>query len=195
MNSLNLPLLTIITFLPLVGIPLLLMIKREQEEAMKRVAFGISALTFVVSLALPVFFVPGTAEPQFVDRVPWVLQWGIQYFLGVDGISLWLVLLTTLLSPIALLSSWNAIHDRLKEYLIFMLLLETGMVGVFVTLDLFLFYIFWEFTLVPMYFLIGIWGGPRRVYAAVKFFLYTMAGSILMLLAIISLWQIGRAHV
>jgi NADH-quinone oxidoreductase subunit M len=112
----------------------------------------------------------------------------------VDGISLWLVLLTTLLSPIAILSSWNAIHDRLKEYLIFMLLLETGMIGVFVSLDVFLFYVFWEFTLVPMYFLIGIWGGPRRVYAAVKFFLYTMAGSILMLLAIISLWLMAQAQ-
>jgi len=194
MNQVGFPLLTIITFLPLAGIPILLLMKREQEEAMKRVALGVSALTFVVSLALIVFFVPGAAGPQFVDRAPWVPQWGIQYFLGVDGISLWLVLLTTLLSPIAILSSWNAIHERLREYLVFMLLLETGMVGVFVALDLFLFYIFWEFTLVPMYFLIGIWGGPRRVYAAVKFFLYTMAGSILMLLAIISLWLTAQAQ-
>jgi NADH-quinone oxidoreductase subunit M len=193
MNVVTLPLLTIITFLPLVGIPALLLLRREEEEWMKRVALGISAITFVISLGL-LSFNPGVAEPQFTERLAWVPQWGIQYFLGVDGISLWLVLLTTLLSPIAILSSWNAIHDRLKEYLIFMLLLETGMVGVFVSLDLFLFYVFWEFTLVPMYFLIGIWGGPRRVYAAVKFFLYTMAGSILMLLAIISLWLTAQAQ-
>ncbi len=194
MNVLNFPLLTIITFLPLAGIPILLLLPRDREEASKWVAFGISVLTFIVSLRLLLNFAPGEAGPQFVDRAAWVPQWGINYFLGVDGISLWLVLLTTLLSPIAILSSWNAIHDRLKEYLIFMLLLETGMVGVFVSLDVFLFYVFWEFTLVPMYFLIGIWGGPRRVYAAVKFFLYTMAGSILMLLAIISLWLTAQAQ-
>jgi NADH-quinone oxidoreductase subunit M len=194
MNLLSLPLLTMITFLPLVGIPILLLLRREESEAMKWVAFGVSALTFIVSLGLLVSFIPGVAGPQFVERLVWVPQWGIHYFLGVDGISLWLVLLTTLLSPIAILSSWNAIHDRLKEYLVFMLLLETGMIGVFVSLDLFLFYVFWEFTLVPMYFLIGIWGGPRRVYAAVKFFLYTMAGSILMLLAIISLWLAAQAQ-
>jgi len=194
MNQLGFPLLTLITFLPLVGIPILLLLPRDREEASKWVAFGISVLTFIVSLRLLLSFAPGEAGPQLVDRAAWVPQWGINYFLGVDGISLWLVLLTTLLSPIAILSSWNAIHDRLKEYLIFMLLLETGMVGVFVSLDVFLFYVFWEFTLVPMYFLIGIWGGPRRVYAAVKFFLYTMAGSILMLLAIISLWLAAQAQ-
>lgn len=192
--SLGIPWLTVITFLPLVGIPVLLLLRREEGEVMKRVAFSVSAATFIVSLGLLLGFNPGTAEPQFAERLAWVPQWGIHYYLGVDGVSLWLVLLTTLLTPIALLSSWNAIQDRLKEYLIFMLLLETGMVGVFVALDLFLFYVFWEFTLVPMYFLIGIWGGPRRVYAAVKFFLYTMAGSILMLLAIISLWLAAQAQ-
>jgi NADH-quinone oxidoreductase subunit M len=192
--SLGIPWLTMITFLPLVGIPVLLLLRREESEVMKRVALGASAATFIVSLGLLVGFSPGMAGPQFAERLAWVPQWGIYYFLGVDGISLWLVLLTTLLMPIAILSSWNAIQDRLKEYLIFMLLLETGMVGVFVALDLFLFYVFWEFTLVPMYFLIGIWGGPRRVYAAVKFFLYTMAGSILMLLAIISLWVAAQAQ-
>ncbi len=194
MNQLGFPLLTLITFLPLLGIPILLLLPRGREEASKWVALGVSVLAFIVSLRLLLNFAPGEAGPQLVDRAPWVPQWGIQYFLGVDGISLWLVLLTTLLSPIAILSSWNAIHDRLKEYLIFMLLLEIGMVGVFVSLDVFLFYVFWEFTLVQMYFLIGIWGGPRRVYAAVKFFLYTMAGSILMLLAIISLWLAAQAQ-
>jgi NADH-quinone oxidoreductase subunit M len=196
MNSLGFPLLTVITFLPLVGIPILLLLKRDaaREDLMKQVTLGISVITFVISLVLLLNFVPGEAGPQFVEKTLWVPQWGIHYYLGIDGVSLWLVLLTTLLSPIAILSSWNAIHDRLREYLIFMLLLETGMVGVFVSLDLFLFYVFWEFTLVPMYFHIGIWGGPRRVYAAVKFFLYTMAGSILMLLAIISLWLTAQAQ-
>jgi NADH-quinone oxidoreductase subunit M len=120
-------------------------------------------------------------------RVPWiqVAGWNIDYFLGVDGLSILLVLLTTLLTPISLVSTWDAIQERVKEFLVFFLLLEVGMVGVFLAQDLFLFYIFWEFTLVPMYFLIGIWGGERRMYAAIKFFLYTMAGSILMLLAIL----------
>jgi NADH-quinone oxidoreductase subunit M len=120
-------------------------------------------------------------------NTPWFtfVNWTIYYHLGVDGMSILLVLLTTLLTPIAILSTWKAIEDRVKEFMIFFLLLEVGMVGVFLSLDLFLFYIFWEFTLVPMYFLIGVWGGPRRMYAAVKFFLYTMAGSILMLLAIL----------
>ncbi len=188
MNVLNFPLLTIITFLPTLGALALLLIRREREEMIKRAALVFSAVTFVLSLGLLIFFQWRQAGLQFVDRALWVPMWGIQYFLGIDGISLWLVLLTTLITPIAILSSWNAVHDRLKEYMIFMLLLETGMLGVFASLDLFLFYIFWEFTLVPMYFLIGIWGGPRRVYAAVKFFLYTMAGSLLMLLSIISLW-------
>jgi len=124
---------------------------------------------------------------QMVINIPWinVADWTISYLMGIDGISILLVLLTTLLTPLAILSTWKAIEERVKEFMIFFLLLEVGMVGVFLAQDLFLFYIFWEFTLVPMYFLIGIWGGPDRVYAAIKFFLYTMAGSILMLLAIL----------
>ena len=119
--------------------------------------------------------------------LPWipVAGWEIHYFLGVDGLSILLVLLTTFLTPISILSTWTAVEERVKDFMIFFLLLEVGMVGVFLAQDLFLFYVFWEFTLVPMYFLIGIWGGPRRMYAAIKFFLYTMAGSILMLLAIL----------
>jgi NADH-quinone oxidoreductase subunit M len=122
-----------------------------------------------------------------VVKEPWIKisDWIIYYYLGIDGLSILLVLLTTLLTPIAILSTWTAIEDRVKEFMIFFLLLEVGMVGVFLSMDLFLFYVFWEFTLVPMYFLIGMWGGPNRMYAAVKFFLYTMAGSILMLLAIL----------
>ena len=199
MNQVGFPLLTIITFLPLVGIPILLALPREKRTTMNWVAFGISAITFIVSLALLAYFRRDYVGPQFVDRLPWVPQFGIDYYLGVDGISLWLVLLTTLISPLAILSAWNVEHEPRQGFLSCMLLLEAGMVGVFVSLDVFLFYVFWEFTLVPMYFLIGIWGtpGPRRIYAALKFFLYTMAGSILMLLAIISLWllalpQVGR---
>jgi len=186
MDLTGIPLVTIVTFFPLLGIPVLLLLRNDQEQAIKRAAMTFSALAFVLSLGL-VFggFDLREAGFQFEENVPWIPAWGINYHVGVDGISILLVLLTTLIMPIAILSSWTAIHDRLKQYMIFMLLLETAMLGVFVSLDLFLFYVFWEFSLVPMYFLIGIWGGPRRVYAAIKFFLYTMAGSILMLLAIL----------
>ena len=131
---------------------------------------------------------------QLEAKYPWitVAGWNIQYYLAVDGLSILLVLLTTFLTPISILSTWTAVEDRVKDFMIFFLLLEVGMMGVFLAQDLFLFYIFWEFTLVPMYFLIGIWGGPRRIYAAIKFFLYTMAGSILMLLAILWLGIYGR---
>ncbi|HLF25923.1 MAG TPA: NADH-quinone oxidoreductase subunit M [Anaerolineae bacterium] len=192
MDLTSFPLTTLVTFFPLLGIPILLLLRREQEEQIKRAALVVSAITFVLSLG---FLVGGfdfnKAGFQFQENQPWIPAWGINYHVGVDGISILLVLLTTLLMPIAILSSWTAIHDRLREYMIFMLLLETAMVGVFVALDLFLFYVFWEFSLVPMYFLVGIWGGPRRVYAAIKFFLYTMAGSILMLLAILWLGTAG----
>ena len=128
---------------------------------------------------------PSGAEFQFLERVPWIPAFGIDYSLGIDGISLMLIVLTGFLTPIALLSSWESIHKKVKEFSIFMLLLETSMLGVFASLDLFLFYVFWDFVLIPMYFLIGIWGYERRIYAAVKFILYTMAGSVLMLIAII----------
>ncbi|HET7088872.1 MAG TPA: NADH-quinone oxidoreductase subunit M [Anaerolineae bacterium] len=186
MDLTGIPLVTIVTFFPLLGIPVLLLLRDDQEQAIKRVAMGFSTVAFILSLGL-VFggFDIHEAGFQFEEITPWIPAWGINYHVAVDGISILLVLLTTLIMPIAILSSWTAIHDRLKPYMIFMLLLETAMLGVFVSLDLFLFYVFWEFSLVPMYFLIGIWGGPRRVYAAIKFFLYTMAGSILMLLAIL----------
>jgi len=142
---------------------------------------------FVLSLVMLAQFDQTNASLQMVERLPWFQLAGIQieYYLGVDGLSILLVLLTTFLTPISIISTWSAIEERVKEFMIFFLLLEVGMVGVFLAQDIFLFYIFWEFTLVPMYFLIGIWGGARRVYAAIKFFLYTMAGSILMLLAIL----------
>ncbi len=179
--------LTLITALPVVGFLVVILTPRRNEEFIKWTALIFSTLTFAVSLFLLREPFSQNGGLLWSGRVPWIPTAGISYALGVDGISIWLVLLTTLISPIAILSSWTAIEDRVKEYYAFMLLLETGMIGVFVALDLFLFYIFWEFTLVPMYFLIGIWGGPNRQYAAIKFFLYTMAGSLLMLLAILFL--------
>jgi NADH-quinone oxidoreductase subunit M len=179
--------LTLVTFFPLVGIVVLLFINKEQKNALRWTALITSLLTFGISVWILVQFNPGDPDLQMVINLPWiqVAGWNISYYMGVDGISILLVMLTTFLTPISILSTWTAVEDRVKEFMIFFLLLEVGMVGVFLAQDLFLFYIFWEFTLVPMYFLIGIWGGQRRMYAAIKFFLYTMAGSILMLLAIL----------
>lgn len=184
--------ITIVTFLPLLGVLLILFLKAEQKNAIRWVALLTSLATFAVSIYVLVGFINagnGAISPdiELETTVRWFQLggWQINYHVGVDGLSILLVLLTTFLTPISILSTWSAIEERVKDFMIFFLLLEVGMVGVFVALDLFLFYIFWEFTLVPMYFLIGVWGGPRRMYAAVKFFLYTMAGSILMLLAIL----------
>ena len=179
--------LTLVTFFPLVGVLVLLFINKEQKNALRWTALITSLLTFAISVWILVQFEPGNPDLQFVINLPWiqVAGWNISYYMGVDGISILLVMLTTFLVPISILSTWTAVEDRVRDFMIFFLLLEVGMVGVFLAQDLFLFYIFWEFTLVPMYFLIGIWGGQRRMYAAIKFFLYTMAGSILMLLAIL----------
>ncbi len=180
--------LTAVTFFPLVGVVILLLINKERKDLIRWVAVITALVTFLLSLGMLAQFDAGDPNMQLVVRAPWIeigSTWQIDFQLGVDGMSVLLVLLTTLLTPIAIFASWRAVEERVKEYMIFFLLLEVGMTGVFVALNLFLFYIFWEFTLVPMYFLIGIWGGPRRIYAAIKFFLYTMAGSILMLLAII----------
>jgi len=186
MNSFFNPLM-LVTFFPLVGVLVLLFLKEEQKDAARWVALITSLITFAISIAVLVQFNPANPDLQEVINIPWiqVAGWNINFFLGVDGLSILLLLLTTFLSPLAILSTWTAVEDRVKDFMIFFLLLEVGMVGVFLAQDLFLFYIFWEFTLVPMYFLIGIWGGSRRMYAAIKFFLYTMAGSILMLLAIL----------
>jgi NADH-quinone oxidoreductase subunit M len=187
MNALDPILLTLVTFFPVLGVLVVLLLPRDRQAALRWTALATSAITFLISLVLLARFQPGNADLQLTIRLPWIpiAGWNIEYALGVDGLSLLLVLLTTLLTPIAILSTWTAVEERVKEFMVFFLLLEVGMVGVFLAQDLFLFYIFWEFTLVPMYFLIGIWGGPRRIYAAIKFFLYTMAGSILMLLAIL----------
>jgi NADH-quinone oxidoreductase subunit M len=179
--------LTLTTFLPLVGILVILFLKPEWKNAIRWVALLTTVATFVISVVMLTYFKIGNPDVQMEINTPWFqfANWTISYHVGVDGLSILLVMLTTLLTPISILSTWTAVEDRVKDFMIFFLLLEVGMVGVFVALDLFLFYIFWEFTLVPMYFLIGVWGGPRRMYAAIKFFLYTMAGSTLMLLAIL----------
>ncbi|MHC4267135.1 MAG: NADH-quinone oxidoreductase subunit M [Planctomycetota bacterium] len=183
----NCPILTVITFLPLLGAILLLFINGEKQERIKRVALGIAIIDFIISLPLFFLFKSDSSEFQFVQNVPWIKEFGISYHIGIDGISLFLFLLTSFLTLICILASWN-IKDRVKEYMIAMLILETGMLGVFISLDLFLFYVFWELMLIPMYLIIGVWGGPRRIYAAVKFFIYTMAGSVLMLVAILVLY-------
>ncbi len=187
-------LLSLLIFFPMIGVLIILFINPEQKNAVRWVAFLTSLVTFGISLLVLVRFDASQADLQLLENVPWidVADFQISYQVGVDGLSLLLVLLTALLTPIAILSSWDAIQEGVKNYMIFFLLLEVGMLGVFLSLDLFLFYLFWEFSLVPMYFLIGVWGGTRRIYAAIKFFLYTMAGSILMLLAILWLGITSR---
>jgi NADH-quinone oxidoreductase subunit M len=179
--------LTLLTFSPLLGVLVLLFLKQEQKAAARWVALATSLITFGISMWVLAGFNAANPQLQMVAKYSWisVAGWNIYYHMGIDGLSILLVLLTAFLTPISILSTWTAVEERVKDFMIFFLMLEVGMMGVFLAQDLFLFYIFWEFTLVPMYFLIGVWGGPRRLYAAVKFFLYTMAGSILMLLAIL----------
>jgi NADH-quinone oxidoreductase subunit M len=184
--------LTITVFLPLVGALVVLLAggrgeSREREPLVRNIALLFSIATFALTLWLWWHFDPTSAEYQFVERYGWIPSFGIEYLIGIDGISLLLLVLTGFLTPLALLSSWESVHKSVRNFSFFVLALETAMLGVFVSLDLFLFYVFWDFMLIPMYFLIGIWGYERRVYAAVKFILYTMAGSVLMLIAIIAL--------
>jgi NADH-quinone oxidoreductase subunit M len=185
----NFPILSSLIALPIAGALALLFVRDdEQNEAVIRnVALVVSVLVFVETLLLWMRFDPASAEFQFVERHAWIPTFGITYAVGVDGISLLLLVLTGFLTPIALLCSWESVHKKTRAFCMCMLLLESAMMGVFVSIDLFLFYVFWDAMLIPMYFLIGIWGYERRVYAAVKFILYTMAGSVLMLIAIIGL--------
>ena len=178
-------LLTYIIFSPLVGALLLLFIERNKHNAIRWVALLTSFVTFVLAVVLFLRFDAGEAGFQFLIETGWIEAIDVAYRVGVDGISLLLVLLTAFIMPISILASWSSIRHRVKEYFVFLLLLEVGMIGVFLALDLFLFYIFWEAMLIPMYFIIGVWGGKNRIYAAVKFFLFTMVGSLLMLVAII----------
>jgi NADH-quinone oxidoreductase subunit M len=183
--------LNLVTLFPLVGVLVLLFLPSEKKNLLRWTALLASLVTFGLSIWMLTLFrqaeVADAGALHLTISLPWiqVAGWNITYAMGVDGLSILLVLLTTFLTPISILSTWTAVEERVKDFMLFFLLLEVGMLGVFMAQDLFLFYIFWEFTLVPMYFLIGIWGGPRRIYAAIKFFLYTMAGSILMLLAIL----------
>ncbi|MBE2270317.1 MAG: NADH-quinone oxidoreductase subunit M [Anaerolinea sp.] len=189
MEATGFSLITLVLFLPMVGFTILLFLREEQANEIRWTALGVSIVTFVASLLLWAGFDPNVAGLQMVQKADWLPTYNISYYVGIDGLSLLLVILTTFIMPLAILSSFRAhvLHERGRQklYYMFMMLLEWAMIGVFVAQDLVVFYIFWEVTLIPMYFLIGIWGSERRVYAAVKFFLYTMAGSILMLLAIL----------
>ena len=189
------PLLSFVTFLPLAGaIMILLFVRGDVEDVARNSrwgAFWVSLVTFLASLVLWFNFEPGTADFQFVEQHDWLPEYKIAYLMGVDGISVFFVLLSTLLTPICILASWTAIQERVKEYMIAFLVLETMMVGMFCALDFVVFYIFFEAVLIPMFLIIGVWGGPRRVYAAFKFFLYTLLGSVLMLLAIIAMYIVA----
>jgi NADH-quinone oxidoreductase subunit M len=183
------PILTSLVLLPIAGAVVLLFIKEDEHDPslVRNIALVVSLLVFAETLLLWTRFNAGSPEFQFIERYDWIPAFGISYFLGVDGISLLLIVLTGFLTPLALLASWESVHRKTKAFCIVVLLLESAMIGVFASLDLFLFYVFWDAMLIPMYFLIGIWGYDRRIYAAVKFLLYTMAGSVLMLLAILTL--------
>ena len=187
-NVANFPLLSLILFLPLMGAALLLFIPKENGNAIRWIANLFGLVGFLISLPLWFWYGSEDAQFQFVERIPWIPSVGAEYFLGVDGFSSLMVLLATLFGSIAILSSWTAITERMKEYYIFLLILQTGMIGAFVSLDFLLFFLFWEVMLVPMYFLIGIWGSDRRLYSAIKFFLYTLVGSVIMLLGILALY-------
>jgi NADH-quinone oxidoreductase subunit M len=189
--------LSIVLFTPLAGLAVLLLIPGSSKNAIRIWANLVTLVGFGISLQLPARFDKTAAGFQFVERADWVPSLGAQYLIGIDGISLLLIMLTTVMGFLSILYSWSSIQDRVKEYYAMFLLLQTGMLGVFMSLDFFLFYVFWELVLVPMYFIIGVWGGPRKLYAAIKFFLYTLAGSVLMLLGILTLYfqyhqQFGR---
>src|SRR6202008_972557 len=183
-------LLRVVTFLPMLGVPALLLLRSEDHTWIRRIALAVSLAEFVISLFLIRGFVTANPGYQFEEIHDWIGS-AIRYHMGGDGISLFLVILTTFLVPVSILASWQGIHEKVKGFFIALLVIETAMIGVFVSLDLFLFFVFWELTLIPMYFMIGMWGHERRIHAAVKFILYTMFGSILMLVAI--LWVYQRA--
>jgi len=181
-------LLNVTLFLPLAGFLVLLFTPRDRTRLVRAAALGFAIAAFVCSVALLALYNRDEAGFQLVSNWPWIDTPAIRFHIGIDGLSVWLVLLTTLLTPIGILVSWRHISARVKEFFLFFLLMEFGLIGVFIALDLFLFYVFWELSLVPMYFLIGVWGHERRVYAAVKFFIYTTVGSLMMLAAIIYLY-------
>ena len=188
MNQLSFPILSTLIFLPVLGAVLILLNRRDWELVSKWIALGTSVATFLFSISLFTEFDKSTHMMQFVEKQSWIPVWNINYFLGVDGISVLFVLLSTLTAILCVLISWNSIKTKVKEFYISILLTTAFMIGVFCSLDFFLFYLFWEAMLIPMFLIIGVWGGPNRIYAAIKFFLYTLVGSVLMLVGIIFLY-------
>ena len=191
MNAAGFPLLSLVTFLPLAGAFIILMVRGDEETVARNArwtALWTSLITFALSLVLWTRFDKSSAEFQFVERMEWLPDFGVAYHMGVDGISVLFVLLSTLLTPLCILASWDSVKTRVREYMVAFLVLESMMVGMFCALDFVVFYIFFEAVLIPMFLIIGVWGGARRVYAAFKFFLYTLAGSLLMLLALLAMW-------
>ncbi len=186
------PILTVMTFLPTLGALVMLALMRGRPQLYKSTALVTAGATFLLSLAMVLKFDQSSADFQFIEKVSWIERLGASYHMGVDGISVLLILLTTLLSLVIVPASWNYIKDRELTFFASFLFLETGMLGTFCARDLLLFYVFWEIMLIPMYFIIGVWGGPRRIYAALKFFLFTMAGSVLMLVAIVGIAYLAR---
>ncbi|MFB0516625.1 MAG: NADH-quinone oxidoreductase subunit M [Candidatus Neomarinimicrobiota bacterium] len=193
MDWLQQHLLTLTIFVPTAGAGIILFLRESRRELIRQVALWTSLVAFVLSYFLFKGF-EFTSAFQFIERAPWIPNYGISYHVGIDGISLLLVMLTSFITPVTILSSFNAIQRRVKGFMVALLVMETGMLGVFAALDLFLFYIFWEAMLIPMYLIIGIWGGENRLYASIKFVLFTMLGSLLMLVAIFSLWSQGNAQ-
>ncbi len=193
-DQIGFPILSVMTFLPTLGGLLMLLFMRGRPTLYKWTALVTTGATFVLSLVMWAYFDRYTADFQFIEKVNWIPRLGTSYHMGVDGISVLLILLTTLLSLIIIPASWNYIKDRELGFFISFLVLETGMLGTFCARDMLLFYFFWEIMLIPMYFIIGIWGGPRRIYAAYKFFLYTLAGSVLMLVAIVAIAWLARPN-
>ncbi len=187
-NEFGFPLLSLLAYIPLAGAIAILFFKKEEEEKIMKTAFAVSIVALLVSLLLIPGFDSTKSDMQLTEQYSWIPSLGVEYAFGIDGISLLLIVMTTIITSIAIVSSYTAVNFRIKEYYVSILFLETGMLGVFMALDFFLFYIFWEIMLVPMYFLIGIWGGGRRLYSAIKFFLYTLFGSLFMLLGILAIY-------
>jgi len=198
-NAAGFPILSLITWLPLVGALVMMGVRGDEQTVASNArwtALWTSLLVFVLSLVLWVRFDPSEAGFQFNEQLTWLPEYKVGYSMGVDGISVLFVLLSTVLTPICILASWDSIQTRVREFMISFLVLETMMVGMFAATDFVVFYMFFEGVLIPMYLIIGVWGGPRRVYAAVKFFLYTLTGSVLMLLALIAMWlQAGTTDI
>jgi NADH-quinone oxidoreductase subunit M len=188
MQQIGYPILSTVIFLPIIGAAVIFLIKRTNETVIKWLALLVSIITFILSVPLFSSFDKTTHKMQFTETYEWIPSWGVKYALGLDGISILFVLLSTLLTILCVTVSWHSIKEKTKEFYAALLLIEGSMIGVFCSLDLFLFYIFWEAMLIPMYLLIGVWGGPNRIYAAIKFFLYTLVGSVLMLVGIIVLY-------